>query len=728
MKTEISKFCDASLLHLTPLAPALEKAAADLEQGSDQALLERPLAALNDIRARLRSLMEKLASQQAYLLIFGPLKSGKSTLMNAISGAYVSEVTSLPGYPCLVFVRNAEQPHFSVTRYNGRETVFASGAVLKDVIEDSHLALAEQIRETELRGDDFDPRTHFTEAIRRVDVKLPVRSLAESSTVLVDTPGLYSRMNFGYDVLTREFRDSAACAVFVVKTDNLFLEQVFAEFNQLLGLFSRIFLVINVDSSKRDLHADGSLQPSAESRDPDQIIEAFKTLSMAGPLRQAYEEKRVRIHAVDLLNAASWFLSGETNGNGQLSGNGHGNGHSLGAEANAAQKKAFDAFLRDLTDYLNSSDYTVEFIRDSLRQGQTLCAEVGEIFASDEILALRAKQTSLENELHDLEERAAAVDRLLAVDWDATFKKVREENAARGKESLTPKATRVTKEMNDALERWFQTNESVQALVQKYWDPLLAAAGRALSDDTRSRLTALLGPPLGGAEPPALVMNDLHTVGFSLVPVAEEAASEIRTQESSAPYAMSVQCDDIPVRKTFADWILFRKAATVRRRVLGDDLAQEIPPEIKAQRLPDTSREALRELIRQNVQARFPSLPEKFATGVLSSYVAKFISELLRGLREMRERLSHERIEQQTPVEANRRLLASQQALHETATRVSDTLHQLAQEESTGLPRATMDEAIEAVSGRDAVPAEPAERMPEQPAIAVVAPAEAARS
>src|SRR5687768_8557242 len=275
MKTEISKFCDTSLLHLTPLAPALEKATADLEQGSDQALLERPLAALNDIRARLRSLTEKLASQQAYLLIFGPLKSGKSTLMNAISGAYVSEVTSLPGYPCLVYVQNAEQPHFSVTRYNGRESVFADGGVLQNVIADSHVALADQIRATEQRGEEFDPRTHFTEAIRRIDVKIPVASLAESSTVLVDTPGLYSRMNFGYDVLTREFRNSAACAVFVVKTDNLFLEQVFEEFNQLLGLFSRIFLLINVDSSKRDLQPDGSLQPSAESHHPEQVIEAF---------------------------------------------------------------------------------------------------------------------------------------------------------------------------------------------------------------------------------------------------------------------------------------------------------------------------------------------------------------------------------------------------------------------------------------------------------------------
>ena len=32
----------------------------------------------------------------------GPLKSGKSTLLNAISGSYVSEVTTLPAYADLV--------------------------------------------------------------------------------------------------------------------------------------------------------------------------------------------------------------------------------------------------------------------------------------------------------------------------------------------------------------------------------------------------------------------------------------------------------------------------------------------------------------------------------------------------------------------------------------------------------------------------------------------------
>ena len=99
-------------------------------------------------------------------------------------------------------------------------------------------------------------RRHLPAAVRRVDVRMPAEQLAGSGAVLVDTPGLYSRMKFGYDLMTREFRNAAASAIFVVKTDNLFLEQVFDEFNDLLRLFSRIFLVVNLDSTKRDLQPE----------------------------------------------------------------------------------------------------------------------------------------------------------------------------------------------------------------------------------------------------------------------------------------------------------------------------------------------------------------------------------------------------------------------------------------------------------------------------------------
>jgi hypothetical protein len=481
-------------------------------------------------------------------------------------------------------------------------------------------------------------------------------------------------MNFGYDVLTREFRDSAACAVFVVKTDNLFLEQVFAEFNQLLDLFSRIFLVINVDSSKRDLQADGTLAPSAESQHPERIIEAFRTLSMSGPLREAYQKDRVRIHAVDLLNAASAFLT-------KASANGNGNGSSPAPEADR-QKAAFDTFMRDLTDYLNSSDYTLEFIRDSLRQGHTLCSEARAVCASSELQQLRETQTRVEAEMREIDEKLAAVDRLLQVDWEATFKDVRAENATRSEGGARAKAGELAKSMREALDHWYAGNGSLKALESEHWNSQLTAAADALAIETRARLGRLLGPTLGGSEPSAATMTDLHAIGFNLGKIAQSALPGLDRREATEPYQMTFGSDDVPVRKSFADWLLFRGAATVRRRLFGEDLAQEIPSEIKAKRLPQSSREILEQTIDTIAKEKFATLPGKYSDELLATYIAKFRATLLENLRQQRDYLTKERADRQTPFEANARTLSSLEKLNETAKQVAADIRALAKKEN----------------------------------------------
>jgi Dynamin family len=680
MKTEIARFCEACSQSLQALPDALNTAAARIEKIEKPELVQHSFNTLNDIRARLRSLTDKLGSQQAYLLIFGPLKSGKSTLMNAISGTYVSEVSSLPGYPCLVFVQHAPEKHFSVTRYNGRESVFTDTTVLKDVISDGHFALAEQIRVTERRGESFDPRSHFTEAIRRVDIKVPVETLRESSTVLVDTPGLYSRMNFGYDVITREFRNSAACAVFVVKTDNLFLEQVFAEFNQLLGLFSRIFLVINVDSSKRDLQPDGSLQPSAESQDPQQILEAFKTLSMAGPLRDAYDKGRVRIHAVDLLNAASSFLTK----------NGNGNGNGNGADK---QRIAFEAFMRDLADYLNSSDYTREFIEDSLRQGHALCSEAHAISEGPEFDEIRLQQEQLREQIAMVDSKLAAVDRLLKVDWDATFEKSRAEHQPRCDEAITAQSAQLTREMGESLDQWYGGSESLKSLVDDRWNLLIAAAAKSLAEGTRDRLARLLNTPFGGAEPAAMVMSDLHSVGFNLGPSAKAAVPALNPDDLIGSYQTTIDASTIPVRKSFVDWLLFRKVASVRRRLFGEDLAQDIAPEVKQKRLPELSRAALEQALTNAVAPKFSTLPAQYAQGLFTDYVGKFRTSVLVGLQKRRAELEAERASRKAPYDANAQVLASMKELREQSTQIARELESLAEVEDVALTPLLFEEA-----------------------------------
>jgi hypothetical protein len=663
MKTEISRFCTTCAETLGTMPAALEAAASQCEQGGP--LLQGPLTALNDVRAHLRSLTDKLHSQQAYLLIFGPLKSGKSTLMNAISGAYVSEVTSLPGYPCLVFVQHADESRYSATRYNGRESVFPDAIVLKDVVADAHHALAQQIRATELRGEAFDPRTSFPEAIRRIDIKVPVPTLAESSTVLVDTPGLYSRMNFGYDVLTREFRDSAACAVFVVKTDNLFLEQVFAEFNQLLGLFSRIFIVVNVDAGKRDLTPDGSLAPSAESAKPERIIEAFTTFSMAGPMREAYEAGRVRLHAVDLLGAASEFLSGTP---GELS-----------------HRAPFDAFLRDLTDYLNSSDYTREFILDSLRQARTLCEEAKAVAVGDEAKKVREQQDTLGGEMRDLDVRLAAAERLLKVDWNALFQALRTGHARTSDEEIRLRTAQLREDLRKGLNRWYAGSEGLAALTQAHWNPSITEAARMLGQQAKGSLERLATNPLAGLQAPSDVVADMQIAGFSPAPSGQRALGSLTAQEDPTAYKITVKADGIPVQKSFLDWILFRGVATVRRRLFGEDLTREILPAEKEKRLREESRAEFERMLEAALQERLPGRPTKYAEALADSYVTRAREEILAGVRTLRDHLARERAQRQVPFERQAKIIGAFAELEAQAGRVALEIDLLAAEEEAKL-------------------------------------------
>ncbi len=663
MKSEIHQFCTVCSQSLGTLPEAILKATTQFERGGG--VLKGSLVTLNDLRARLRSLTDKLDSQNAYLLIFGPLKSGKSTLMNAISGAYVSEVTSLPGYPCLVFVQDSQTTRYSLMRYNGRETVLASGVELKAVVEDAHPVLADRIRTAEERGESFEPGTNFPEAIRRVDIKMPVPSLGESAMILVDTPGLYSRMNFGYDMLTREFRDGAACAVFVVKTDNLFLEQVFAEFNQLLGLFSRIFIVVNVDSGKRDLAPDGSLRRSAESENPERVLEAFRTLSMAGPLRTAHDAGRVRLYAVDLLNAAASRLS-----------------HSAG---DGTTFPAFEAFQHDLMEYLNSSDYTREFIRDSLRQSRTLCDEMHAVMSNEEVTSLRSRQDALGAEILALNAQIAATESLLQADWNALFQPLREEMRTGSEDAVTAKTAQLREEIRQGFTRWMTGKDSLAALPHLQWNPALTDTARSLAEESRARLERLSRTVHAGLHLSADMVVDLKVSGFSPRGCGERALSNSLAEEELAAYKMSLNKETIPVRKKFTDWLLFRSKAKVRARLFGTDASRDIAPLEKEKRLKANSRAEFENQWGNAIRDRFPTKPTSFATRLADAYAAATCENILSGLHTLRASLASQRDARQTPFNLQATILRSADDLQHQSKRVNRDIGLLAEKEDPSL-------------------------------------------
>ncbi|MAW60850.1 MAG: hypothetical protein CMJ94_08455 [Planctomycetes bacterium] len=556
MRTLLSQFCDefGAVVHplLDPLAKSSESLAS-LDPGSP---IRRLLPGLRDRTHQLQSLATKVEEQQAYVLIFGPLKSGKSTLMNAIAASYVSEVTTMPAYPCMVFVQHAKQRLYKLTRYDGQVEELHDAAALRMALNRAHAELVERIRQVEATGADFDPATHFPQAIRRLDVCVPAEALKDSGTVIVDTPGLYSRMKFGYDRMTREFRDTATCAIFVVKTDNLFLEQVFDEFHELLELFSKIFLVVNLDTTKRDLRPDGSLVPSLESEDPIRLIEAFENLSMSTPLKQAREEGRLKIYPADLMHAASRRLSEHFD-------------DSQSNELEDGRQATFDGFLGDLKDYLDSDEYLVAFLGDSLRQAENLVTGLRRLLADDAVADMEARIRELEGTQAAAQQRAQAIAELREYGWAADFQSVQSDLEQASSEEEELLATKVENELENAIDEWFRETSSLKGLVETDLGNVLRDLQAEVVSTQMAALRRRIHRTPAGLPLPEQLAAQATACGLDLQAIGKNAVDLIDGGSALEHAEIPLHKAPIPVKKGIWDWILFRGVDKVRTRLLG---------------------------------------------------------------------------------------------------------------------------------------------------------------
>jgi len=689
MKTEIRTFCDAYAKTLEPFSAQLKQTLENFPQGKDDPAFESWRRRLQESSNRTETLRDKIAQQQAYVVIFGPLKSGKSTLMNAISGAYVSEVSSLPAYPALVYVRHSEQRAFQATTYSGKRIDFESREAMSEAVAKSHEELAKRILEAERAGETFDPQRHFPEAIRRLDVQAPARELAESGAALVDTPGLYTRMRFGYDAMARDFRDTASCAVFVVKSDNLFFERVFEEFNQLLNLFSRIFLVVNIDSSKRDLSPNGSLEPSLESKDPAAIVEAFQSLAMSAPLRQAQDEGRLNVYAVDLLDAASRRLGGpekpeaeaaETAEAAEEEPSRDGQAPEQPAAAAEAEGRddAFDPFVGDLADYLNSNDYVREFMDDSLRAGQAVHAEVATVAANEAAEKLGREEAEARRGLDEAKERLDALDGLDDVDWEAAFREARQEKDRLLSESAAADRGDLGGELVAALERWLDTDDTLRSLRDDYLNPLIERATSAETNKILERLSELLKAQGGGARFSARESRALAQAGLELDALAAEAFREVGVEEALASPGLELSPEDVPVKRSLLDCLLFRRRKTASKRLFGPEGGEFVAAKKKRKRLAGKPLEALRERARSFPESELAQVQRDRVDSAFDAYIERLRQAAQARREELRAELDGQRQEREATLKAVgeakavfERLLASAQAFGKTVETLS---------------------------------------------------------
>lgn len=624
MRTLLNRFSEAFGSAIERLFPSLDQASTALAESGEALSARSLLPELRALADQFRTLAAKVADQRAYVLIFGPLKSGKSTLMNAISADYVSEVTALPAYPCLVQISHSPTRELQLTRYDGSVEAMPDLPAMRRELHRAHVDLAERLRAAEARGEDFDPMLHSPRAVRLVEVKLPSPELQSSGTILVDTPGLYTRMRFGYDRMTRDFRDTAACAIFVVRTDNLFLEQVFDEFHQLLDLFSRVFLLVNLDTTKRDLQADGSLTPSLEHEDPGRILAAFEDLAMSASLKTALGEGRLRIHAVDLLRAASQRLRQRG--------------------ASSSSDLDFEGFRADLTDYLNSSDYLAAFVRDSLRRTDSLTRELANLCSSEPVRALEARAAVLQREQAVVRQKLETLKRLEGFSWEEAFRPVRQELARAVAEPSQAIRDKALLALAGVLEAWYRHDSSLQDLADRDLSPLLVSGQNELALALHRILGQRVAAGGAGPELPSGIRVALTAAGLSLDRIGRETFDAVDPYAGIESLPLRPPSARIPVRKSFWDWIFFRSREAVAKRVFGppEQPKRRLTQAVKSKRLGPPARQALRTAVEEAFQGSFPRQAERLLDRIFLDYSRPAIRAIQEGLAEI-ERSCRER-------------------------------------------------------------------------------------
>ncbi len=589
MRTAFTSFSRDFSRSVRPLLEPFDAALGAVETAPDDELHAEILPDFKHARDQLGVLLEKVESQQTYVMIFGPLKSGKSTLMNALAGAYVSEVTSLPAYPTVVFVSHSGTYSHRVTRFDGTVEEADNPDALHGLIKVAHSELADAILEAERQSRTFDPMVDLPRTIKRIDVRLPAGELEASDTVLVDTPGLYTRMKFGYDAMTRDFRHAASIAIFVVRSDNIFLEQVFEEFTELLDLFSRVFLVLNYDSSKVDVDAQGRLVPSLEQTEPERIVRAFEEYSMNARMKQAEKEGRLRIVPIDLLRSASARLQ-------QALGTALDDADAQDSKEGENPAGRFLEFRDELTDFLDSNDHLNTFISDSLTRSGILLDQLEGAAVHHSIRHFVKRLEDLVDARDEQRRLLQATRDTLAFDWTGALEIERRAAAPGARERSQLVGDALRSQVDRALTDWFGTDASLDTLVEGTLVPSLKNARAKLRvlalDDLRRRIDTGL-PALNSTDE---LRDAIDLLDLDLAALGREALVDVESRPAKGPRIQwPLSTDDVPVKKRFVDWLLFRNRDTVSERLLGaaDRPTQKIPPLQKARLLGDAARASM---------------------------------------------------------------------------------------------------------------------------------------
>ncbi len=348
------RFCEVALVALREARETL--AGCPLEDGFPP-----------ELREGYADLYPRTKRPEVTALVLGPLKAGKSTLLNVLARTpHISQISQLPAYPCFIEVRNLERDKNGHPVEEPRSIFYRRGNTPAE-----ELSHGEGIKLLDSLLDDFirDGRRaviEYERVVQKVDLPSGVSGV---ELTLVDSPGLFFDRRVddtffgdsadeeglpttGYSDVSNILYDVADVVIFVLRPEQLFFHNVsgylrhFARRSKM-----RVFILVNASTHSKTQEGDQIIDFDQVERQ-DEVREYFlQHIADASLVEEIRKETRVSLHFADLLDAATAHFTPDGD---------------LGAFASSRSGESLDR----IRDYLFGSDlarYKIEDLSQSIR-------------------------------------------------------------------------------------------------------------------------------------------------------------------------------------------------------------------------------------------------------------------------------------------------------------------------------------------------------------------------
>ena len=585
----------------------------------------------------LARLFGRLRSERSTVFVFGQENSGKSTLINAFARRPLLEVSPLPGYPTPVFVEHGATDEVACQRFDGTQLTGLGAVAARIELRRAQAELAPLLR----NGRERSGEHARTKALRRVDVSVTNPEMKESRVRFVECPASANPLFENWADLLMGSHAGPGVAVFCVRAETLFHGGAFDGIEDLLALFERVFVVVNVDGASRDLSEHGEVVAGLAVNAPTRLVEAFEGQCSRERLLEAIEAEKVRLFPIDLLQAAGSAVrtledlpleeEDDAESTEPLADPFPGPRASRPSEGTPALRELETALSRALDD----SDELSTLIKSTLRRSREILGETLRLLEASEVARARAELArAVETKARTLEIRAT-LGRLIGRgerEWELEpcFTRLRERLQADARRAADQQQAELGQVFLSVLNDWFESEESLGELIEKRLKPRLSDARaeihRAVALGLREGWGVELRAGSSFGEP---VASELQATGVEPERFDEPVSDGLGALEDPQPL-QPVDLDAIQVGAGFFDRLLLRSGARLRRKVFGPPTApnRALSSRQKAKRFDAPAREALRANVIARIDDYLIDLCRRLAADATGLQVAAFAHAL----------------------------------------------------------------------------------------------------